>query len=193
MAPGRSKPSSDHMRDQTFALTTLLTRSLRTGRASTKLSANNRHWTCKSARPHRQSAHPKYWQRYDTSPIVDPMFRAGTWCAAGRVATPRRSPLCPDRSDRARVSIPPVFQAPCATRGANWAPFLGDGNSQRRYTSRSRLLLLHFGTSLEECGYHRRGGIKRNCHRLLEPGFDRGKKEQSGKPRVASRWSCPPL
>lgn len=192
MAPSRSKSSFDHMRDQTFALTTLLTRSLRAGRASTRLSANNRHWTCKSARPDRQSAHPKYWQRYDTSPIVDPMFRAGMLCAAGRVAMPRRSPPCPDKSDRARVSIPPAFQVPCATRGANWAPFSGDGNSQRRYTSRSRLLLLHFGTSLEECGHHRRGGTRRNDRRFLEPGLDRGKKEQSGKPQ-ASRWSCPPL
>jgi len=187
MAPCQSKPSSDHLRDQTFALTTLLTRSLRAGRASTRLSANNRHWTCKSARPDRQSAYPKFWQRCDTFPIVDPMFRAGTWCAVGRVATPRRLPLCPDRSDRVRVSIPPVFQAPCATRVANWAPFLGDGNSQRRYTSRSRLLLRHFETSLKECGYHRRGGTRRNCRRSLEPGFDRGKKEQSVKARVASR------
>ena len=193
MAPCRSKPSSDHLRDQTFALTTLLTRSLRAGRASTRLSANNRHWTCKSARPDRQSAHPKYWQRYDTSPIGDPMFRAGTWCAAGRVATPRRLPLCPDKSDRARVSIPPGFEAPCATRGANLAPFLGDGNFQRRYASRSQLLLLHFGTSLKECAYHRRSGTRRNCRRFLEPGFDRGKKGQSGKPRIASSWSCPPL
>ncbi len=48
-------------------------------------------------------------------------------------------------------------EAPCATRGANLAPFLVDGNSQRRHTSRSRLLLLHFGTSPKECGYHRRG------------------------------------
>src|SRR5215208_2357401 len=110
--------------DQTFALAILLKRSPRAGRASTRLSANNRHWICKSARPDRRSAHPKYWQRYDTSLIVDPMFRAGTWSAAGRVATPRKLPLCPDKSDRARVSIPPVFEAPCATRGANLAPFL---------------------------------------------------------------------
>ena len=181
------------MRDQTFALATLLMRSLLAGRASTRSCANNRHRTGKSARPDRQSAHPKYWQRYDTSPIVDPMFRAGTWCAAGRVATPRRLPLCPDKSDRARVSIPLGFEAPCATHAANLAPFLGNGNCRRRHTSRSRLLLLHFGTSLKDYGYHRRDGTRRNCGRFLEPGFDRGKKEQSGKPRMASRWSCPPL
>ena len=179
--------------DQTFALATLWTRSRRAGRASTRLSANNRHWTCKSARPDRRSAYLKYWRRYDTSQIVDPMFRAGKWCAAGPVATPRRLPVCPDKSDRARISIPPVFQAPCASRGANWAPFSGGGSSQRHYTSRSRLLFLHFGTSLEECGYHRRGETRRNYRRFPEPGFDPRKKEQSGKPRVASRWSRPPL
>src|SRR4029453_9980981 len=95
--------------DQIFGLATWLTLSLLAGRASTRLSANNRHWTGKSARPDRRSAHPKYWQRYDTSPIVDPMFCAGRWCAAGRVATPRRLPLCPDKSDPARVSIPLVL------------------------------------------------------------------------------------
>ena len=193
MLPVHSRFGLGPRPDQTFALATLLTLSLRAGLASTRLSANNPHWTGKSARPDRQSAHPKYWQRYDTFPIVDPMFRAGTWCAAGRVATPRKLPLCRDKSDRARVSIPPGFEASCATRGANLAPFLGNGNFRRRHTSRSRSLLLHFGTSLKECAYHRRNGTRRNCRRFLEPGFDRGRKEQSGKPRIASRWNCPPL
>ena len=35
-------------------------------------------------------------------------------------------------------------EAPCASRAADWAQFLVDGNSPRRHTLRSRSLLLGF-------------------------------------------------
>src|SRR4029453_17188567 len=164
--------------DQTFPLATLLTQSRRTGRASTKLSANSHHWIGKNSPPDHQSAHPKFWRRYDTSPIADPVFRGATWCAAGHSAMRRRRPTCQDKNDRERVSIPPLSQAPGASRVVGSARFLVDDSFRRRHILRSRPRLLRFETFPTDRVPRHRDDIAQSSCWSFEQRFGRNKKER---------------
>src|SRR6185437_4184795 len=136
----------DPKSDQTFLLAILLTQSRRTGRASTRLSANSHHWTDKNPPPDHQSARPKFWRRYDTSPIADPVFRGAAWGAVGDSATRSKRPTCLDKNYRERVSIPSLSQVPCASRAVDSARFLVNDSFRRRHILRSRSRLLRFET-----------------------------------------------
>src|SRR4029077_2335199 len=178
MTPVYPPLGPDPKSDQTFLLAILLTQSSRTGRASIRLSANSHHWTGKNPPPGHQSAYLKFWQRHDTSPIVDSVFRAAAWCAAGHSATRRRRPTCLDKNYRERVSIPPLSQVPCASRAAGSARFLADDSFRRRHILRSRSRLLTFETfPTERVPRHRDDTAQNSCW-FFEPKFGRNKKEQ---------------
>src|SRR6266850_1914210 len=179
MTPTHTPRGPDPKSDQTFLLATLLTQSRRPGRASTRLSANSRHWIGKNPPSDHQSAHPKFWRRYDTSPIADPVFRGAAWCAVGPCAARRRRPTCLDKNYRERVSIPPLSQVPCASRAAGSARFLVDDSFRRRHILQSRSRLLRFETFPTDRVPRHRDDIGQNSCRFFEPRFVRNKKEQS--------------
>ena len=180
---------SDPRSDQTFALATLLMQSRRACHASTRSSASNRHGIGKSPRPDRRSARPKFWQLRDTFPIVDPMFCAAGWCEADRAAMRRRRPACLDKNDRERVLIRRMSEAPCASRVADLAQFLGDDNCQCRHTSRPRSSLLRFETIPNHRVPRHRDGKEQTRHCLFGPKSGRNKKEESAKLRGRPRWN----
>src|SRR5258705_705349 len=189
MTPTHTPLGPDPKSDQTFLLATLLTQSRRTGRVSTRLSANSHHWIGKNPPSDRQSAHQKFWRRYDTSPIADPMFRGAAWCPIGHSATRRRRPVCPDKNNQARVSSRPMSETPCASRAADWAQSLANDNFLHRRTSRFRSRLLRFEMFPNYCGARHRDGKEQNGRHFFVPEFGRNKKNQSAKLQGRPRWN----
>ncbi|PYL68516.1 MAG: hypothetical protein DMF20_00510 [Verrucomicrobia bacterium] len=142
------------------------------------MCANNRHWSGKNPQPDRQSAHPKLWRRCDTSPIVDPMFRVATWCAARRAATRKKRPAFLDKNDRERASIRQMTGASCASRAVNSAQFLTDDSFPRHHISRSRSRLLDFETFPNHPARLHPGDIEEDSYRIFGPKPRRNKREQ---------------